>query len=246
MHPAAVFSKFQKIQEFAMLGIIDTLWARTRDSTHRLRNGEPVTSLHHEAYSRYYHVQQCYLTHEPGVQNMVQDNGLVSDVAQRLRNDFSRQEVVSGVEQRLKSQVGAENCQEMAYLTARLLVMMNVGRLMSEAHPRRNIPWESDSLRNCVRDYFHESPKMSCEGIKLPKAFNAWSIDTIGGIEVKLTNNLADHLLLVEDDTTVLIFHHASFLECQDTRYVAEKTSPLIADNRTANAIHAALYYQTV
>lgn len=101
--------------------------------------------------------------------------------------------------------------------------MMNIGRLISEANLRRNVPWESDSLRNCVHDYFHESPKMGCESIKLPKAFNAWSIDTIGGIEVKLTNNLADHLLLVEDDTTVLVFHHASFLECQDTTYVTSK-----------------------
>lgn len=232
MYPTAVPSKFQKFQKFTMLGIIDTLWARTRDSTHRLRNGEPVTSLHHDAYTRYYHVQQCYLTHEPGVQNKAQDNGLVSDVARRLRSDSSRQEVVSAVEQRLKSQVGTEYCQEMVYFTARLLVMMNVGRLMSEAHLRRNVPWESNTLRNCVHEYFDESPKMSCESIKFPRVFNAWTIDTIGGIEVKLTNNLADHLLLVEDDTTVLVFHHASFLECQDTRYVTEKKNKTVVECR--------------
>ena len=201
-----------------MRGINDALWARTRDSNHRLCNGELVTSLHHDAYTRYYFVQQGYLTHELGVQKMAQDGGLVSDIAKLLRGDFSRQEVVSGVEQRLKSQVGVEYCQEMVCFTARLLVMMNVGRLMSEARPRRNVPWESNSLRNCVDDYFSEDPKMSCESIKFPKAFNAWGIETIGGIKVKLTDNLADHLLLVADDTTLLVFHHASFLEYQDTR----------------------------
>lgn len=163
------------------------------------------------------------MTHELGVQKMVQDSELVSDVAKLLRSDFSRQEVISGVKKRFKGQVGVEYCEEMVCFTARLLVMMNVGRLMSEAHLRRNVPWESSSLRNCVDDHFSEDPKMCCESIKLPKAFNAWGIENIGGIKVKLTDNLADHLLLVEDDTAVLVFHHASFLECQDTRFVRGK-----------------------
>lgn len=205
-----------------MHGILDTLWgARTQDSNHRLCNGEPVTSLQHAAYTRYSLVQQSYLTHELGVQDKVQEKGFVSDVARLLQSDLTHQEVISEVERRLSlatSQVGEEHCEEIVCFAARLLVMMNVGRFMSEAHLRRNVLWESSSLRNCVEEYFAEAPKISCESVKLPKTFNAWSIETVGGISVRLTDNLADHLLLVEDDTTVLVFHHASFLECQDQR----------------------------
>lgn len=145
----------------------------------------------------------------------------MSDVTRLVQRDLTHQEVVSGVERRLSSatsRVGVEHCEEIVCFAARLLVMMNVGRFMSEAHLRRNVLWESSSLRDCVDEHFVETPKMSCESIKLPKTFNAWSIETIGGISVRLTDNLADHLLLVEDDTTVLVFHHASFLECQDAR----------------------------
>lgn len=202
--------------------IIDILWgARIQDSNHRLRNGEPVTSLQHAAYTRYCLLQRSYLAHELGIQDKVEDNKFVSDVAHLLRSKLSHAEVVSSVKQQLsvgKSQVTVEYCEELVCFTARLLVMMNMGRFMSEAHLRRNIAWESSSLRDCVDEYSGETSKMSCESVKLPKAFNAWSIDTVGGIKVRLTDNLADHLLLVEDDTTVLVFHHASFLECQDAR----------------------------
>lgn len=201
-----------------MLEIIDTLWARPRDSSNRLRNGEPASSLHDAAYTRYCLLQRSYLTHELGVQDKAQDSGFVWDVAQLLRNNLSPTEAVSVIEQRLKSRVGVEYCQEIVWFTARLLVMTNVGRFMSEAQFCRNTLWESSSLRECVNDYLSEAPKMSCEGIKLPKTFNAWSIESVGGIKVRLTDNLADHLLLVEDDTTVLVFHHASFLEFQGAR----------------------------
>lgn len=207
-----------------MREVIDTLWgARIEDSHHRLRNGEPVTSLQHAAYTRYCLLQRSYLAHELGIQGRVDDSSFVSDVAQMLRSNLTYHEVISRVEQQLsvgKIRVPVEYCEEIVYFCSRLLAMMNVGRFMSEAHLRRSILWESSTLRECVDSYFDETPKMSCESVKLPKAFNAWSIDTVGGIRVRLTDNLADHLLLVEDDTTVLVFHHASFLECQDASSV--------------------------
>lgn len=206
----------------SMHEIMDTLWgARIQDLRHRLRNGDPVPSLQHDAYTRYCELQQSYLANELGIQDRVKDSGFVLDIAQLLRSNLTHQEVISGVGQRLNAgniRVPVEYCEEITYFGARLLVMMNVGRFMSEAHLRRSIFWESSSLRQCLDNYFNEAPKMSCESVKLPKAFNAWSIDTVGGIKVRLTDNLADHLLLVEDDTTVLVFHHASFLEYQDTR----------------------------
>jgi hypothetical protein len=168
------------------------------------------------------------LAHELGTLDRVKDSSFLSDVAQLLRSNLTHSEAIENIGQRLRVtnlQVPVEYCEEIAYFTARLLVMMSVGRYMSEAHLRRNISWESSSLVDCVGNYFSEIPRMSYESVKLPKAFNAWSIETVAGIKVKLTDNLADHLLLVEDDTTVLIFHHASFLECQDKRYTTETTT---------------------
>jgi len=51
------------------------------------------------------------------------------------------------------------------------------------------------------------------------KIFTARNIDRIGGIRIRWTNNLADHLRLSDDDGAVFIFHHASFLKFQQ-RYI--------------------------
>ena len=51
------------------------------------------------------------------------------------------------------------------------------------------------------------------ESIKLPQSFTADQIERIGGIEIHWTDNLADHLLLRDDDTKLFLFHHVSILK---------------------------------
>ena len=59
------------------------------------------------------------------------------------------------------------------------------------------------------------------ETVKLPKVFTAANLEKIAGIQVQWTSNLADHLVLKDDDTKVMLFHQASFLELskQSKRY---------------------------
>lgn len=56
------------------------------------------------------------------------------------------------------------------------------------------------------------------DGIQLDRDFNACNLDDIGGLKVELTNNLLDHLEVVdiEGKTTVMIFYYASFLNNQE------------------------------
>lgn len=55
--------------------------------------------------------------------------------------------------------------------------------------------------------------------VKLTKQFKAQNLVEIAGIEVVWTDNLADHLHLLEDDDyKVCIFHHVTFLRCQETK----------------------------
>jgi hypothetical protein len=91
--------------------------------------------------------------------------------------------------------------------------MMRFGIAKHQISPRRYLEWEAGSLQDFVHQYFKEPPKLSCEQVLLPKSFDAWAIATIAGVEIAFTDNLADHLLLVEDDAKLLVFHHASSLE---------------------------------
>ena len=59
--------------------------------------------------------------------------------------------------------------------------------------------------------------------VKLPQSFTAAHLEKIGGIEIRWTNNLADHLLLRDDDTKLMLFHQVSVLEL----HAKSPTSPL-------------------
>ncbi|KAF8854411.1 hypothetical protein BDZ45DRAFT_597067 [Acephala macrosclerotiorum] len=52
------------------------------------------------------------------------------------------------------------------------------------------------------------------EQVKLEKIFNARNLEQIGGIKIRWTSNLADHLRMRDDDTAVELFHYVSFLRC--------------------------------
>ena len=53
----------------------------------------------------------------------------------------------------------------------------------------------------------------STDSVKLPQAFTAAHLELIGGITVIWTSNLADHLLLKDDDTKLMLFHQVSILQ---------------------------------
>ncbi|KAK4198777.1 hypothetical protein QBC40DRAFT_283234 [Triangularia verruculosa] len=92
--------------------------------------------------------------------------------------------------------------------------MMKIGVPKDQLMPQGCLQWDQGPIRDFVHGFFSETPKLTFERIRLPKTFDAWSISKIAGIHISFTDNLADHLLLTNDDSTLLIFHHASFLEC--------------------------------
>lgn len=103
-------------------------------------------------------------------------------------------------------------------LAARLWLMPNIGELLHSYTPGQTIVgWdEGSTLKACVDRHFTPTHYLD-DPVKLPKGFNAFQLERIAGIKVAWTNNLADHLLMRDDDTKVLIFPHATFLRCHKT-----------------------------
>lgn len=102
-------------------------------------------------------------------------------------------------------------------LVVRLLTMLDVGVLPRTYTGRYTLEWTNPTWT--VSDFLEETFKpqrvMSHDGIRLGPHFTARNLDLIVGLNVELTTNIADHLLLREEEKTVLIFHHASFLKNQ-------------------------------
>lgn len=107
------------------------------------------------------------------------------------------------------------SCHQMIDFAARLITPINIGTLPNEVNKRRHLKWDTGTLRSLIADHFNESQVLTFERLRLPKTFDAWSLCKIGGIQIRFTDNLSDHLLLVDDDTVVLVFHHVSYLNQQ-------------------------------
>ena len=90
--------------------------------------------------------------------------------------------------------------------------MLSVAKFPGDISYDEPIPWESNvPLTDLVCKCFPLIPE-SQEIVKLPQAFTAAHLEKIGGIQVVWTSNLADHLLLKEDDTKLMLFHQVSIL----------------------------------
>lgn len=104
-------------------------------------------------------------------------------------------------------------------LAARVFTMMNVGELPHATTGSSILNWPDGSIRNFLERYFSEPQVLLDEPIKLKKLFNARNLERIGGIQIKWTSNLAEHLCMVDDDEKVAVFHHAAFLRLHRERY---------------------------
>ena len=98
-------------------------------------------------------------------------------------------------------------------LAANLWLMMSIGKFPGDVSYDEPIQWESNqTLDELLHEHF--STKFDSEDkVKLPQSFTAAHLEQIGGVEVVWTSNLADHLLLKDDDTKLMLFHQVSILQ---------------------------------
>nr|CDP28668.1 Putative protein of unknown function [Podospora anserina S mat+] len=182
--------------------------------TPRLFNGDRSAVLCHEVYGQYYQYQWRFFSgHSLTTNRGIRDLENTFRLVQHLHDGKTREQLKTLLKSTISS-ASDEECERYIDLAARLLTMMKIGVPKNQLMARRFLRWEQGTIRDFVSNFFKESPKLSYERIRLPKIFNAWSINKIGGINICFTDNLADHLLLTDDDSTLFIFHHASFLEC--------------------------------
>jgi len=107
---------------------------------------------------------------------------------------------------------------EVIDLSVRLLLMIQTGSFRQVLIPgQASLPWREGSICDILDTHFSHHNVLK-DTIELDKAFKARNIERISGIRIVWTGNLLDHLRMSEDDTSVTIFHHASFLHFHRSR----------------------------
>lgn len=146
----------------------------------------------------------------------VTTHGEVLDVIAQLRlNILSREEILDTL---LQSQPSADKrlLNASIDLAARLWVTVGIGSVQQSLIPGHHVAWEKAKLPEMLHRILWPQSQLS-EKVKLPRTFTAANLERIAGLKVVWTSNLADHLCLKDDDTKVMLFHQASFLELHRT-----------------------------
>jgi hypothetical protein len=92
--------------------------------------------------------------------------------------------------------------------------MMKVGDFSTYFSAYKALAWEQGlPLRQFVSKAFEPRNVLIHERVKLDRVFTASNLTRIAGMKVVWTENLADHLRVLDEDSEVAIFHHASYLE---------------------------------
>ena len=195
--------------------LVHILW-NSLPSHSRLFNGDPISDLSHHAYFEYYErIWGRFVDHGEGkyvaIQNRAENNRLIQD----LMYDKSRQDLLAEICENRPGSSSADTFKNSLNLAARMFAMVAIGAVPHQFRPRPPLEWQEGSLRDFLAQHFCQEQVMNHDGVKLPKAFNGWSLEKIGRIRIMFTDNLSDHLRLDEDNSRLYIFPFVSFLECE-------------------------------
>jgi hypothetical protein len=211
--------------------VIERLWGPPQTSQHDLLEGKAQLDAFFDIYFKYY-ADQCDII--DGKYSSVETHSDIMDIAQLLQQALPREEVRKRMSNFLRA-ADKEQHDNSINLVARLFLMMKFGDLPHECFGGRSVEWSSGTFSEFIRGYFsrppdgrppdgsppaYSPPACSHDHIKLEKQFNALNLQRIAGIQISWTDNLADHLCMMDDDKTVAVFYHASFLEYQLQKYV--------------------------
>jgi hypothetical protein len=137
--------------------------------------------------------------------HLLEDERTEDDVRQKLRQTLTRQRLLEEEQQMLNGTIR---------LAARLLLMVNIGSMPSEVCGKLAVEWLEGSLQEAVYSHFNTPPDTTAD----PKHEIVGSdltcryIEHVAGIEIVPTDNLADHLRLVDKDKKLCMFHHVTVL----------------------------------
>jgi hypothetical protein len=200
--------------------LLTQLWSR--DASSKLGDQE----LDLEAYLVYHRKQCSHALHDGGRHISARTHRDILEIAEVLEEGLSRETIRERLSSKLAAPKAAnenELLDSSIDLAARLVSMTDIGVLQYGFSGRRELEWNRGPLKDFVHGYFNV-PVVLGQDVKLEKMFNAHNLGRIAGINIVWTDNLADHLRMIDEDKKVAIFHHASFLKCQQ-RYIRFNSS---------------------
>ncbi|KAK4448503.1 hypothetical protein QBC34DRAFT_381068 [Podospora aff. communis PSN243] len=216
--------------------VVDELWRPCQPQTEILAHmvGRPDLNTY---VARYYSHQCLRFARDGGIHISVKTHSEVIKLAHIILQGSTRAMIVceldgkfkhnpneneaeedldEGLDEKLKLNPAVASVQTAINLCAGLVTMCNFGDPECGFSSREHLPWSNhQTLRQAIAQHFQREKKLQPDNPRMRRLFTARHLVSIGGLKIRWTNNLMDHLRLSDDDRAVFIFHNAEFLRYQ-------------------------------
>ncbi|EPE36969.1 hypothetical protein GLAREA_09132 [Glarea lozoyensis ATCC 20868] len=212
---ASVFDPI--IDEETKACIVNSLWGLDSGSSHHC---VPKTASNYGSYFNYY-MEQCDTAgHDNRRYLSVRTHQDVVDIVNHIKTNINRDDLSQVLKAKWPHpdpRSASAQIDGSIDLAARLLLMIDVGDLKHGFRSGNRLIWDGGSLKSLVHSHYNTAQSLHTEHVRLEKIFNARNLVRIGGFKIEWTNNLADHLRILNDDEKkVAIFSNFSFLKVQE------------------------------
>ncbi|KAH7179150.1 uncharacterized protein B0J16DRAFT_374231 [Fusarium flagelliforme] len=174
-----------------------------------------------QSFWTYYNKECARALHNGGRYVALRSHRDVVDCIHKLKSGMLRHDIKEHLREKLTAPHDNEDemLDNSIDLAASLLLMMSFSSFAYGFSGRSHLRWSHGSLESFVSAYFDPGAAQAKENVKMEKIFTAHNLCRIAGLDIVWTDNLVDHLRLIDDDQRVHIFHHASFLYAQQQRF---------------------------
>jgi hypothetical protein len=175
-----------------------------------------------EAYFHYYTTECKDALSQGGEHTTVRKHEDIIAIARSLDDGLTRREIQMPLLQLDTQDRSDEAKEQMAAgslkLVVRLMSMIDIGPISStRIKSRAHLEWQDENLnfKALLTKHLIESC-VDPENVKFGSDFNAYNIQRFAGLKIQWTDNINDHLRLIEEETILCIFHHVTFLKWQN------------------------------
>jgi len=203
------------------LAIIEGLW-QLKTTPPLLPTKVELTSRELEPYFHYYNTECRNALFQGGDHTTVRKHEDIITIAKSLEDGLTKKEIQIPLLQLDTKNRSNKVIEQMAIgsirLVVRLMLMVDIGPIPdTRIQGRAHLKWQDEdkTLKEFLGNHFVESCVYP-EDVKFRSDFNAYNIHRYAGLNIQWTDNLYDHLRLIEDETVLCIFHHATFLKWQN------------------------------
>ncbi|KAL6707080.1 hypothetical protein ACN47E_004832 [Coniothyrium glycines] len=183
-------------------------------------NATNKPSINESSWSAYfaYYLRECEAALANPEEISIKTHRDLLEAAHHLQHDSTEDDIKRKLQRSITHQCSSTGEKRIMdgsiRLAVRILTMVNIGLLHTEVSGQLIVQWHHGSLQEAIHEHFNSQAEIDTEfeHAIFGSEITCRNIEHMTNIQVVPTDNLADHMRLVESGKKLCMFRHIAFL----------------------------------